>query len=172
MVTESGMNRLEEARRLTEDITPLRDDCGRLCAGKCCISMEGEETGMLLFPGEEAYYAGRAEYSVKKTEAGLLLICSGRCERAERPLSCRIFPLLPVIRADGVKVAMDARAGGVCPLADQGTSALRQDFVEAVRACGTVLMEDEEQRAFLQRLTIMHDELRAMRKQWGVKGHV
>ena len=47
---------LEEARGLLAEVTPLKTDCGRVCGGICCRSMEGEETGMLLFPGEEDFY--------------------------------------------------------------------------------------------------------------------
>ena len=62
---------------------------------------------MLLFPGEEAYYANLPGYRLLPTAQGTLLICSGQCDRADRPLSCRLFPLLPVVREGGVKVAME-----------------------------------------------------------------
>jgi len=42
------------ARKLLETLTPLKTDCGRLCAGAC--RQGDEKTGMLLFPGEEALY--------------------------------------------------------------------------------------------------------------------
>ena len=42
------------ARKILEEVTPLKADCGRVCGAACCASLEGEETGMLLFPGEEA----------------------------------------------------------------------------------------------------------------------
>ena len=46
------------ARMLLDALTPLKTDCGRLCGGACC---QGDETtGMLLFPGEDALYAGCA----------------------------------------------------------------------------------------------------------------
>ena len=44
---------VEQARALLETLTPLKRDCGRLCGARCCRSLEGEETGMVLFPGEE-----------------------------------------------------------------------------------------------------------------------
>ncbi len=47
------------ARSLLEEVTPLKSDCGRICGAACCASLEGEETGMLLFPGEEALYRGK-----------------------------------------------------------------------------------------------------------------
>ncbi len=159
-------------RALFDDLTPLRMDCGQTCQGACCRPMEGENTGMLLFPGEEAYYEALPGYEVKPTDHGQLLICSGHCERADRPLSCRLFPLLPLVRTDGIKVATDLRAKAVCPLAQQGKDALLPEFVAAVRRAGQILAEDEQQLAFLQRLTAMQDELKALRKQFGRNGHV
>ncbi|MBQ8313312.1 MAG: hypothetical protein IJX84_08935 [Clostridia bacterium] len=158
---------LHTARALFDDLTPLHTDCGRLCAGRCCQPMEGENTGMLLFPGEAAYYENLPGYTVKSTPAGQLLTCSGSCHREDRPLSCRLFPLIPVLRPDGVKVTTDLRAKPVCPLARQGKSALQQEFVAAVRTCGQLLAEDEEQRRFLTKLTAQQDDLRALRHQFG-----
>lgn len=158
---------LEQARELLRNVTPLRGDCGQVCGGACCRSLPGERTGMLLFPGEESYYQGRPGYELLKTETGPLLMCAGTCDRAERPLSCRLFPLLPVLRAEGVKVAMDARARAACPLAAQGVRGLSEAFVEAVRHAGQVLCEEEAQRAFLRRLTEEQDELRALQKRFG-----
>ena len=158
---------LDQARAILRDVTPLTTDCGRVCGGACCRSLPGERTGMLLFPGEEVYYADQPGYELLRAEGGLLLVCAGRCERGERPLSCRLFPLLPVIRAEGVKVAMDARAKAACPLAAQGVRGLSESFVEAVRQAGQTLMEDEGQRAFLLRLTREQDDLRALQKRFG-----
>ena len=72
----------------------------------------------------------------------------------------------------GVRVGVDLRAKPVCPLARQGVSGVRQEFVEAVRACGQLLAEDDAQRRFLLRLTAQQDDLRALRKQFGGKGYV
>ena len=44
------------ARGLLQSLTPLKTDCGRLCGCACCRG--DEQTGMLLFPGEDALYAG------------------------------------------------------------------------------------------------------------------
>lgn len=158
---------LDRARELLRDITPLNMDCGQVCGGACCRSLPGEKTGMLLFPGEDAGYRGKPGYEVLETATGPLLVCNGTCKRKERPLSCRLFPVLPVVRAEGVKVAMDARARAACPLAGQGVRGLSEAFVEAVRQAGQALLEDEGQRAFLQRLTREQDELRALQKRFG-----
>ena len=158
---------LGQAREILRDVTPLRVDCGQICGGACCRSLPGERTGMLLFPGEEAYYQGKPGYELLETATVPLVVCAGSCDRGERPLSCRLFPLLPVLRAEGVKVAMDARARAVCPLATQGVRGLSDAFVEAVRQAGQALVEDETQRAFLRRLTEEQDELRALQRRFG-----
>ena len=163
---------LKRARAILENVTPLKTDCGLTCNGACCRPLEGEMTGMLLFPGEESYYEGRAGYRMTKTDHGTLLICSGRCDRADRPLSCRLMPLIPLVREDGVKVATDFRAKTVCPLARQGKDALDPNFVSAVRQVGRILAEDDEQRAFLVKLTRQQDELKALRNQFRRGIHV
>lgn len=163
---------LHKARALFDHLTPLQADCGRLCSGCCCQPMEGENTGMLLFPGEAAYYESLPGYQVQQTPSGPLLTCPGRCQREDRPLSCRLFPLLPVLRADGIKVATDLRAKPVCPLARQGKSGLCPAFVEAVRTCGQLLCDDPLQRRFLLQLTAQQDDLRALRRRFGGENHV
>ena len=163
---------LARARDLLEKVTPLRSDCGVACGGACCRSLPGETTGMLLCPGEEAYYAGLEGYTVTETDHGKLLTCSGRCNRQDRPLSCRLFPLLPLLREDGVKVATDLQARTVCPLAKQGKDALLPEFVAAVREVGGMLAADDAQREFLLMLTRTQDELKALRKQFRRDNHV
>ena len=163
---------LARARAMLEDLTPLKTDCGLTCNGACCRPMEGEMTGMLLFPGEEAYYEDREGYRMTATEQGTLLICSGRCNRADRPLCCRLMPLIPLLREDGIKAATDHRAKTVCPLARQGKDALDPDFVAAVRQVGRILAEDEAQQAFLATLTRQQDELKALRNQFRRSHHV
>ena len=163
---------LARARALLENVTPLHADCGLTCGHACCSSLAGETTGMLLFPGEEAYYEGREGYRMTETAQGTLLICSGRCNRADRPLSCRLMPLIPLLREDGVKVATDLRAKTVCPLARQGKDALDPAFVAAVRQVGRILAEDETQRRHLMKLTAQQDELKALRNHFRRGTHV
>ena len=158
---------LETCLALLEDVTPLRGDCGRLCGAACCRSLEGEETGMLLFPGEAPRYAGRPGWRVIPCAAGELLICPGRCSRDERPLACRLFPVLPVPRGDAVRVRFDLRAAAVCPLTREGLRALDPAFVEAVRACGRVLLGDPELSAALERLLLAQEDLAALRREMG-----
>lgn len=157
---------LMEARALLDGLTPLNGDCGAVCGGACCRPLPGETTGMLLFPGEERCYEGVPGCAILPAVLGSLLVCDGHCDRALRPLSCRLFPLLPVLRPEGVRVAVDARARAVCPLARQGRWAMSADFVAAVRQCGELLAADPVQRAFLLRLTEEQDALREMQKRF------
>ena len=155
---------LSIVRQLLEDVTPLKADCGRICGAACCASLPGEETGMLLFPGEEPLYRGKPGWKLLRAGPDPLAVCPGRCAREERPLSCRLFPLLPVLRDGAVHVETDLRARAVCPLARQGKSAMNPAFQDAVRRAGELLAEDGAQRAFLERLSRRQEELRALRK--------
>ena len=145
------------ARELLESLTPLKTDCGRLCQGACC---QGDEaTGMLLFPGEEALYENCAFARVVPTGFSLggtpaqLLVCDGRCDRKNRPLACRLFPLFLKFREDQTPVLrMDARARAVCPLTDYGMKALDPEFKQAARRAYDLLLEDKVCAAYLRAL--------------------
>ena len=158
---------LKKARELLADVTPLKTDCGKVCGARCCRSMEGEETGMLLFPGEEELYRDKAGWTLRETPAGVLAVCSGTCERKGRPLACRIFPLLPVIRDGIVKAAADQRAKAVCPLLRQGIRGVDPAFRDAVREVGKLLVKDPELRRFTEVLTEEQDELKRLREKLG-----
>ena len=158
---------LKKARELLADVTPLKTDCGKVCGARCCRPLETEETGMLLFPGEEELYREKAGWTLRETPAGTIAICSGSCERNDRPLACRIFPLLPVIRNEGIKVAADQRARAVCPLLRQGIRGMDPAFTDAVREAGRLLAGDPVQRKFMEMLTEEQDELKSLREKLG-----
>ena len=152
------------AREKLKNVTPLKKDCGRVCGARCCRPLEGEETGMLLFPGEEDAYAGLEGWTVRSAARGSLVVCPGTCDRDRRPLSCRLFPLLPLIGDDGnIRVVTDLRAKAVCPLARQGKSALDPAFIDAVREAGELLARDETQALFLDVLAEEQDGMRSLR---------
>ena len=145
------------ARELLESLTPLKTDCGRLCGGACCQG--DEQTGMLLFPGEDALYAEcgfarvlDADFSLG-SESARLLVCHGTCPRAERPLACRLFPLFLRFNAQGgTRVVLDPRARAVCPLTDYGLEALDGVFVAAAREAYALLMESDRCATYLREL--------------------
>lgn len=152
-----GLQSVKTARDLLADVTPLRTDCGRLCGAACCRESEAG-CGMLLFPYEEALYAplpsGFSLMPHPAWEGALMLVCPGRCARRERPLACRIFPLLPLFFGEEARLSLDVRAWPVCPLMDSGLGGLRQDFVARARQAVRLLLEDEAQRAFMKRLSV------------------
>ena len=159
---------LRTAREKLKSVTPLKRDCGRVCDAACCRSSEVEETGMLLFPGEEEAYSGKEGWTVRVTAMGPMVICPGNCERDERPLACRLFPLLPLMGTNGeIRVMTDLRAKAVCPLARQGKSAMDPAFIEAVGEAGNLLAADGEQAAFLKRLGDEQEELKRLRRMLG-----
>ena len=122
---------------------------------------------MLLFPGEAEAYAGKPGWKIVNTARGDIVVCPGACDREERPLSCRLFPLLPVIGNDGtVRVITDLRAKAVCPLARQGKNAMDPDFIEAVREAGELLAKADEQALFLDLLADEQEQLKELRKHF------
>ena len=150
-----------QARDLLRDVTPLLSDCGRVCGGACCQSDEDGQGGMLLFPGEEQLYEGRlpAGWRLEKDDRVLpgawLLICDGTCKREDRPLSCRLFPLLPTPRG----CRMDRRAWAVCPLMESGKKGLHPRFVQAVAEAGRALYACPEHEKFLSALHAYNERL-------------
>jgi hypothetical protein len=152
-----GQSALLAAREALRHLTPLREDCGALCAAACCRDDGDEGLGMLLFPGEELLYGPQdenwmrleASASYRLGEPVRLLICDGACPRERRPLACRIFPLAPVLREGEIAARIDARARFLCPLADSGVAGLDPDFVRAAERAFAILSADETQRAYL-----------------------
>ncbi|MBR1408814.1 MAG: hypothetical protein IJ573_07970 [Clostridia bacterium] len=146
-----------KAREVLQDVTPLNADCGRFCGAACCAG--DDETGMLLFPGEAPLYRdcafGRvipANFSLGGKPARLF-VCGGSCARSERPLACRIFPLLVSPQPQGASLRMDPRSAGVCPLYGSGLSGLAPGFRDAAGRAAEILAEEPECRRFLQDLS-------------------
>ena len=149
------------ARDLLETVTPLKSDCGRACGGACCQPDEDGQGGMLLFPGEETLYETLPEgFSIREDDGVLpglkLLTCGGFCERQNRPLSCRLFPMLPT--RTGAK--MDWRAWALCPLMESGKRGLNPAFVEAVKEAGKLLYNCPEHAAFLDAIHEFNERLK------------
>lgn len=135
--------------RLIGPLTPLKGhDCGALCEAACCRGGEGD--GMLLFPGEQT------ELPVREAELGRLAVCSGACEREKRPLSCRIFPFFPTVDEKGrVRVKIDSRAMGICPLAQYSENVIfDRRFIRKLKRAGKLLAKDEACRSFMREVTL------------------
>ena len=144
-----------DARERLCGLTPLLADCGALCGAACCHSDEDGQGGVYLFPGEELLYAGVPWAQVEPCELegadAHILVCNGTCERALRPLGCRIFPLSPVVRRGAWGVRMDWRAWAMCPLMRYGTRGLEPAFVRAAEEAVRAIAQTEEGEDFLRR---------------------
>lgn len=131
-------------------------NCGRLCDGLCC---RGDCKGMWLYPHEEEFFSDKEGYEVCETEGNYgypMVLCSGECDRAERPLACRIFPLFPLVwEEDGelkFKVIRDPRAM-MCPIV---TSSKKLDpkFVRRVRLMARYLSRDPEMLEYMKNVSL------------------
>lgn len=150
------MDALDAARALFDHVTPLNMDCGKRCGAACCQG--GEEDGMVLFPGEERYYENVTWAKLQPDSLGLRLVCRGECPRENRPLSCRIFPLVIRVKRqeDGAakaNITMDVRAWPVCPLMQSGKKGLRAEFVGAAREAARLLLNEDKHCVFLFQLS-------------------
>ena len=135
------------------NITPLKTDCGKVCANKCC---KGNDTdGMLLFHGEEILFMGKENFRVyfdSRYECNAVS-CKGSCNREERPLSCRIFPYFLYVKDNGtLSVAPDIRAADFCPLVN-GKYKIDREFLRALRISGKLIETNEELFDFLKKIT-------------------
>lgn len=149
---------IKDCYSLFKNKTPLKYDCGLLCGGKCC---KGDtETGMIVFPGEKEML--NEFFAIKQTEGGYdIAVCKGSCNRNVRPLSCRIFPLFPLVQKgdDGrlfIDVIKDPRAD--CPITKNDMEFSRS-FIRAVKLCGEYLLLNEETKKFLTELSAEVDEI-------------
>ncbi len=153
----------EIAYRIIGKNTPLgKLDCGKLCGHACCLG--DRHTGMLLFPQEEKLFADGLDqsftlhpspFSYGNGKRALLLVCSGKCKREIRPLSCRIFPLVPYKSAPASYCPiLDPRARRLCPLAAANDRKLfNPEFITAVQRLFRYLALFPQIRPFLDALS-------------------
>ncbi|MBQ2967572.1 MAG: hypothetical protein IJE10_05590 [Clostridia bacterium] len=151
---------------LLQDVTPLKKDCGVLCDGICCKDSD-EPAGMLLFPGEEQLlkdvsFAEVIDSNCEYGETGVakLMLCKGQCDRALRPLACRIFPLLPYRhKGEKLQIIMDPRAKGMCPLARSlQPEQLEPLFSECVRQIAYRILQLKDGAEYLDMLADIADD--------------
>lgn len=155
--------------RLFDKITPINADCGRICSSACC---KGDDAGMYLFPGEESVYellnpdwvtVENSDFCyeyAEKTYNVSIAFCNGHCDRYQRPLACRIFPLTPYIdEQNHLRVIVDPRGKGLCPLA-RGlyTEDFEPAFVKNVERAFALLAKNKRVWAFLKAYSAQLDE--------------
>ena len=157
--------------RLFDNVTPLHVDCGELCSKACC---QGDDCGMFLFPGEVSVFKLLNPEWVKieksdftythgsKTYHTPLAMCNGDCDRYQRPMACRIFPLTPYLTADKqLKVIIDPRAKSICPLA-KGFMLSDFDgrFIHNIEKSFTLLMKNRHFADFMTEYSAYIDDFR------------
>ncbi|MBE7063579.1 MAG: hypothetical protein E7390_07345 [Ruminococcaceae bacterium] len=150
------------AYRLLENVTPVRKDCGALCGAACCADSD-VGTGMYLYPAEECMLYPLPDW-VKIEASGFyyngrqaaLMSCPGNCDRALRPLACRIFPLVPYKKpGERMKIIFDPRAKAMCPLTP---SDLTDKFKDAVTRAMRAVVKTKEGRMFIEAQSELIDE--------------
>ncbi len=147
-----------------DNLTPIPFDCGEICGKLCCQG--DDESGMYLFPGEEFLFSGNDNFTVLPSEfisggkSVRLLICKGPCKREERPLSCRIFPLVPYYRNGNLQIIPDPRAS-ICPLTHpEAVGCIDPHFKKELSYAFQVLSKVPEIRNFLEDLSGLLDDFR------------
>ncbi len=147
--------------KLFDNSTPVKGDCGKLCGAMCC---QGEDTGMYLFPGEKKVYnllepdwieieKSDFKYIYEGKEKHLnIAFCKGECDRFQRPLACRIFPLTPILDEGGkLDIIVDPRSKSICPLGKTFTlEDFEPVFVKNVKKTFTVLCKNKEFITFME----------------------
>ena len=153
---------IESCYSLLRNVTPLQFDCGKICNGKCCKG--DDKTGMILFPGEKSIVD--SSINIKSDDDGNeLAICNGSCNRNYRPLSCRIYPLFPIIKNENgtqsIEVVLDPRAD--CPLVS-GEYRFTPEFLKAVKRVGKYLLTNDETAGVYRNLSSEIEEIYNLRE--------
>lgn len=114
---------------------------------------------MWLFPDEIELFKNKDGFELCETEGNFgypMVICNGECNRDERPLACRIFPLFPIVVDENgktvVKIIRDPRAG-MCPIIRQSKT-VTPSFVRNVRMAARYLMRDEKTLEYLKAVSL------------------
>ena len=156
-----------QAYAVLSKVTPLYGNCGELCDAACCKG--GDEAGMYLFPGEEAMYATlpdwlkieQSDFEYADGKFAKIAICNGICDRALRPLSCRLFPLTPYFERGELKIIIDPRAKSICPIAKTtDVGQLSPEFVRRAEYATRFLAYNSDIYTFMRSLSEMIDEVK------------
>ncbi len=157
--------------KLFDDLTPVPADCGGLCDKACC---KGTDCGMYLFPGEKKVYEllspdwiSIEDSDFKYTHSGKnytvpIAMCDGECDRFQRPLACRIFPVTPILDENGkLELITDPRAKSICPMAKNfHASEYNNRFLKACEKSFKLLMKNAQFASFMKEYTKYLNEYR------------
>lgn len=89
------------------------------------------------------------------------LTCSGHCPREYRPLSCRIFPVIPYINELGrMEFRLDLRSLRTCPIAYKSDEyTIDESFIENLYLAFPPLLKDKQVVEFIEILSHQYDEM-------------
>lgn len=148
----------KKAYRMLESSTPLKFDCGTLCNKKCCSG--DKNTGMHFYPGEEIIFKGNQDFlNIRKeifdNREIFFAVCQGKCDRSFRPLSYRIYPLIPYIdQNDRIHIIEDPRAKYTCPLLfNFDEIEMDRSFIRKIKKVFQLLAQDTEIKAYIVSLS-------------------
>ncbi len=158
-----------KAYKMLDTLTPIPADCGKLCNKACCsdtFNEENNEAGMYLYPGEEVMFEGVSGFKIYRSDFkyenkfAKLVVCTEPCKRELRPLSCRIFPLIPYKKENSpITTLIDPRARRMCPLAKTfKMDDFDLNFVQTVSYIFKVLVKENHARSFICEQSYLLDE--------------
>ena len=120
---------------------------------------------MHLYPGEEIIFKGKQEFlnirkEVFNTMEISFAVCNSKCDRNFRPLSCRIYPLIPYLDHNNViSIIEDPRAKYTCPLLfNMDEIKMDKLFIRKVKKIFQLLAQDMEINAYINTLSNVLNE--------------
>lgn len=152
--------------RLLNKVSPLPDDCGKLCSAACCTcggdganeNSTDFDMGIYLLPGEEKLFTRKEDWlkwSIEDAEDyEFPLSWSGKiyfircktpphCPREMRPLQCRFYPLSPYLDEEqNLRLILSTVALPYqCPLIEEKKT-LQSAFTQATYTVWKRLIKD------------------------------
>lgn len=158
-----------QAYKMLETLTPVPADCGKLCEKACCsdtLGEDGSEAGMYLYPGEEIMFKNTSGFKILNSDFkygdknAKLIVCTKECNRAFRPLSCRVFPLICYKKeASPMTIIIDPRARRMCPLANSfKITDFDLKFTQTVSYIFKTMIKEKHARSFITEQSYLLDE--------------
>lgn len=159
--------------RLLDRVSPVNGDCGQLCGAACCTCESEKSVsnspsthdcnadfsmGLYLLPGEEKLFSGTEdwlswgwtmaeEYEFPESWHGkvyfLQCVTAPFCDRKNRPMQCRTFPLVPHLDENN-KLFLIYHSGYLpyeCPLINERIT-LNDSFIKATYTAWKRLIQD------------------------------
>ena len=155
----------EKIYELLDKATPVPFDCGKICGAACCQQNEELDMVIILMPGEERMInrkedwlhiteEDRKDYDLPESWGDRVMIarCDGpeNCRRVERPIQCRIFPMMAVVDSDGEVeiVENDFALPYICPIIEEEAE-ISEEFMAVAKDAFEELIKDQRVRDLL-----------------------